>query len=378
MQEAVKKIRKEFGPDAVILDSKPVRGKGLRGLFKKNVEVVAAYEPRREVAASMQPPPPPPTMAAADKGSLKPAAEAPASDVDVRIEPLSAQIESLKNMISDIAGRMRLSVRDNTKTLPPEIQEFYIALIECDVCEELAQELATLAHDVRCKKDIDLEAVMQQIVMDRLGEPVPIKVKKFEQTVLLFAGPTGAGKTTTLVKLAGRLALDDNLRVGLVNMDTYRVGAMEHMRIYSDIMDIPLRTAYNSRELKTAVESLSDRDVILIDTAGKSVGDAAYRKELEDYIAAANVDEVFLVISVVTGPRVCKEIVRNYAFVPNYKLIVTKLDEVGAWGNILNIADYAKKPLSYITMGQNVPDDISQVDTEKLADNIIGRREVVL
>lgn len=378
MQEAVKKIRKEFGPDAVILDSKPVRGKGIRGLLRKNVEVVAAYEPRRDNATSAQTLAPPAASMTAVKAVSKPAGEATAPDIDARIEPLTAQIESLKNMVSDIAGRMRLSVRDNTKALPPEIQEFYNALIERDVCEELAQELATLAHDVRSKKDIDLDAVMQQIVMDRLGEPMPIKVKKFEQTVLLFAGPTGAGKTTTLVKLAGRLALDDNLRVGLVNMDTYRVGAMEHMRIYSDIMDIPLRTAYNARELKTAVESLSDRDVILIDTAGKSVGDAAYRKELEDYIAAANVDEVFLVLSVVTGTRVCKEIVRNYAFVPNYKLIVTKLDEVGAWGNILNIADYAKKPLSYITMGQNVPDDISQVDTEKLADNIIGRREVVL
>ncbi len=103
--------------------------------------------------------------------------------------------------------------------------------------------------------------------------------------------------------------------MGLINMDTYRVGAMEHMRIYSDIMDIPLKTAYNAKELKIAVEALADRDVILIDTAGKSPADAAYRKELEEYISAAHVDEVYLVISVATGSRVCKEIVRNYTFV---------------------------------------------------------------
>lgn len=367
MQEAIKKIRKDFGPDAVILDSKPVRGKGLTGFFKKKVEVVAAYEPKKEWPA-----PVPVSGAAPETGT--PAA----LDMDARIGPLTAQIESLKSIVSDISSKMRLATRENVMALPAEILDIYNALVERDVGEELAQELASLAHGVRSKKDIEVDSVAQQIVMDRLGEPVPIKVKRFEQTVLLFAGPTGAGKTTTLVKLAGRLALDQNLRVGLVNMDTYRVGAMEHMRIYSDIMDIPLRTAYNARELKLAVEALSDRDVILIDTAGKSVGDAAYRKELEEYIAVAHVDEVYLVISIVTGNRVCKEVVRSYSFIPNYKLIVTKLDEVGAWGNILNIADYAKKPLSYVTMGQNVPDDISQADTEKLADNIIGRREVVL
>lgn len=363
MQEAIKKIRKEFGPDAVILDSKHVRGKGIIGFLKKNVEVVAAYEPKK----ALQPVPKPEPVPTTENGKK-----------DDQIEPLKEQIESLKSIVSDISSRMRINTRDNALALPPEIRELYNMFVDRDVCEEIAHELVSLTHDVRSKKDLELNAVAQQIVMDRLGEPVPIKLKHFEQTVLLFAGPTGAGKTTTLVKLAGRLALDQNQKVGLVNMDTYRVGAMEHMRIYSDIMDIPLKTAYNARELKLAVEALSDRDVILIDTAGKSIGDAAYKKDLEDYIAAANVDEVYLVISVVTGSRVCKDIVRSYAFIPNYKLIVTKLDEVGAWGNILNIADYAKKPLSYITMGQNVPDDISQADTEKLAENIIGSREVVL
>lgn len=362
MQEAIKKIRKDFGPDAVILDSKHVRGKGIGGFLKKNVEVVAAYEPHKQ----------PPIVKPVQKTVLAPGGVENKSV----IEPLAEQIESLKGIVADISNRMRFN--DNALALPPEIMQLYSRLIEKDVCEDLAHELATLTHEIRSKKELELNDVALQIVMDRLGEPESIKLKKFEQTVLLFAGPTGAGKTTTLVKLAGRLTLDQNLKAGLINMDTYRVGAMEHMRIYSDIMDIPLKTAYNARELKTAVNALADRDVILIDTAGKSLNDASYSKELQDYISAADVDEVFLVISVVTGSRVCKDIIRNYSFIPNYKLIVTKLDEVGSWGNILNIADYAKRPLAYITMGQNVPDDISQVETEKLADNIIGSREVVL
>ncbi len=378
MQEAMKKIKKEFGPDAVILDSKTVRAKGIAGLFKKKIEVVAAYEPKRENEALPASAIPQNTKPVSS-GSVVPAPIAQTDvETDAKIGPLAAQVESLKGIVLDISNRIRNVGQDNISSMPPEIFGLYKDMLERDVTEDIAKDIAMLTHSVSLRQPVELTSVAQQLVIDRLGQPMPIKLKKFAQTVLLFAGPTGAGKTTSLVKLAGRLALDQNLSVGLVNMDTYRVGAMEHMRIYAEIMDIPLKTAYNAKDLKEAVDSMADRDIILIDTAGRSANDAAYRRELEEYITAAHVDEVYLVISIVTGSKVCKEILRNYAFIPNYKLIVTKLDEVGSWGNILNIADFAKRSLSYITMGQNVPDDISQVDPSKLADNIVGRREVVL
>jgi flagellar biosynthesis protein FlhF len=299
-------------------------------------------------------------------------------EADPTIAPLAAQIESLKGMVTDISNKIGTVSKEETSSLPSEVQGLYHQMMERDVNQDIAKEIALLTHGVSLKQSVEINTVAQQLVVDRLGEPMPIKLKKYAQTVLLFAGPTGAGKTTTLVKLAGRLALDQNLNIGLVNMDTYRVGAMEHMRIYAEIMNIPLKTAYNAKDLKEAVDEMADRDVILIDTAGRSSTDAAYRKELEEYISAAHVDEVYLVISVVTGNKVCKDIIRNYSFIQNYKLIITKLDEVGVWGNILNIADYAKKSLAYVTMGQDVPDDISQVNPAMLAQNIVGRREVTL
>jgi len=379
MQDAMKKIKKEFGPDAVILDSKTVRGKGISGLFKKNFEVVAAYEPRR----TFEPAPektetPPKAPAAQGPVQTKVAQAIDAPETDVKIAPLEAQIESLRGLVTDISNRIGAVSKDDTAPLPSEVQGLYMQMLDRDVNQDIAKEIALLTHGVSLKQSVEPSSIARQLVIDKLGEPAPIKMKKYAQTVLLFAGPTGAGKTTTLVKLAGRLALDQNLSIGLVNMDTYRVGAMEHMRIYAEIMDIPVKTAYNAKDLKEAVDEMADRDVILIDTAGRSATDAAYRKELEEYITAAHVDEVYLVISVVTGNKVCKDIIRNYAFIPNYKLIITKLDEVGVWGNILNITDYAKKSLSYITMGQDVPDDISQVNPAMLAENIVGRREVAL
>ncbi len=378
MQDAMKKIKKEFGPDAVILDSKTVRGKGIIGLFKKNFEVVAAYEPKRSFEPALSKTEAPKASASKSPAKVEDNETDKAPETDSKVAPLEAQIESLRGLVTDISNRIGTVSKDDTAPLPSEVQGLYLQMLDRDVNQDIAKEIALLTHGVSLKQCVELSSVAQQLVIDKLGEPMPIKIKKYAQTVLLFAGPTGAGKTTTLVKLAGRLALDQNLNIGLVNMDTYRVGAMEHMRIYAEIMDIPVRTAYNAKDLKEAVDEMADRDVILIDTAGKSSTDAAYRKELEEYIAAAHVDEVYLVISVVTASKVCKDIIRNYAFIPNYKLIITKLDEVGVWGNILNIADYAKKSLSYITMGQDVPDDISQVNPAMLAENIVGRREVAL
>lgn len=114
----------------------------------------------------------------------------------------------------------------------------------------------------------------------------------------------------------------------------------------------------------------------MIDTAGKSSGDEVYKKELELYMKACHVDEVFLVLSIVTGYKACKDVISNFSAIHDFKLIITKLDEVNVWGNILNIADYAKKPISYVTSGQNVPEDISETDLQKIAENIIG--EVLL
>lgn len=374
MQEAVQKIKKEFGPDAVILDSKTVRAKGLAGLFKKKIEVVAAFEPRRDAETAMSAPPPKP---AAEKKSVAAAAApmAPKAD-DIQIEPLAAQIESLKGMVADITNRIRSAAKDPAATVPLEAMGLYADLVERDVNDDIARDIAITAHGVSARQSVPPETVAQQIVADRLGQPMPIKIKRYKQTVLLFAGPTGAGKTTTLVKLAGRLALEQNLSIGLVNMDTYRVGAMEHMRIYADIMDIPLKTAYTAAELEDAVASMADRDVVLIDTAGQNASSPDYQKDLEAFIAASHADEVYLVISVATGSKVCRDILRHYAFIPDYKLIVTKLDEVSAWGNILNIAAYSKKPFAYVTTGQNVPDDISEADPCGLAGNIVPAAEV--
>ncbi len=502
MKEAIKKIREDFGPDAVILDSNPIRSKGLGGLFKQEVEVVAAYDPTvsrqlepasqtvqksaessrtktekplrmvhpaaakyaaaarlepghsaeaaepamptqlepvifpaleipeylkpllesvQETERVLQPVPRPEPEYAPEPESIPEPVRRPDSEYILEIvrrpqpeyapepqpgpepiyrqeeeqpvkqaqssalvqfetekDPLSDQIASLKDAVQDFTQRISLMTKDTALTLPPDILNLYRNLIERDIPEDMARELAVQTQMAQSRRQVKAETAAQQIIMDRLGETAPIKLKAYRQNVLFFVGPTGAGKTTTLVKLAGMLAIEHKLRVGVVNMDTYRIGAMEHMRIYTDIMNIPLQTAYSAAELSQALAALADRDVVLVDTAGKSTGDDGYRQEITECMKAAKADEVFLVLSVAMGHRASREIIRNYAFLSDYKLIITKLDEVSAWGNVLYIREMAGKPLAYMAVGQNVPDDIRPADTKRLADNIVGKKVSVV
>lgn len=415
MQEAIKKIRKDFGPDAVILDSKMIRSKGVSGLFKKKqVEVVAAFEPNKSKAIDVEKSEyrqEPQDVVKTYNKPVLPELRTPEFALEQQvqkqqlvrpmpvnntngsnavsesidhvqdegmIESLRTELTELKSTVQDFTNRIRIADRDITLTFTPEVLQLYNKLVDCDIHEDIAKQIAAQSQEICEKRTAEAAAVAQEIVVDKLGEPAPLRPKQFKQNVILFAGPTGAGKTTTLVKLAGMLTFDQGLSVGLINMDTYRVGAIEHIKIYSEIMNIPMLTAYNAQELAEAVHKLEDKDVVLIDTAGKSARDVTYKQDLEAYLDAIDVDEVFVVISIVTGNKTCKEVIDHYSFIDKYKLIITKLDEVGGWGNAVNIKDYSGKPISYVTMGQEVPSDISLIDPRKLADNIVLGQEVIL
>lgn len=362
MQEALRRISEEMGPDAVILEQKFVRSKGIAGLFKKKtVQVVAAYDPRRpkeqkgEKAGGQPKEPPAPQNGGVAFGTEQ-----------VR------QLLEIKELVRELSEKTRAAETEPEPAYSPEVQSLYETLVGRDVNEELSKEIADKTQAIMEQKGMEAKAVARQLILDRLGEPYPLKLKKFEQNVLLFAGPTGAGKTTTVAKLAGMLKFRENLKVGLINTDTYRVGAMEHIRIFAGIMNIPLVMAYGGDDVANAIKDMADCDVVLIDTAGKSARDEEYQKELGRLIRKTGADEVFLVLSVATGAKACRELIRNYSFIQDYKLIITKLDEVEFPGNVLNIAEFSKKRLAFVTVGQNVPEDIRKADTEQLAGSIAG------
>ena len=362
----MEKIRKDLGPDAVILSSRHIRNKGISGLFKKKLlEVVVAYEPSVHKSLRIETPERP------KPAETEQLIKTPAEKLE-NIDALNNKISALQDVVKDFAEKITIADKENGSKLSPEVSAFYERMISRDVNEELAKKIAMDTQDVTNKMSVNPYMVIEQLILEALGDPSQIKLKKFKTNVIMLLGSTGVGKTTTLVKLAGLYTLGYGLKVGLINTDTYRIAATEQIKTYSDIMDIPLVTVYSPDELTEALKTMQDRDVVLIDTAGKSSSDEVYKQEISTLVQKSGADEVLLTLSVVTGFHACKEIISNYSFLQDYKIIITKMDEVSAWGNVLNIVSFAGKPLTYLTIGQSVPDDIEQADMQKITNNILG------
>ena len=199
-----------------------------------------------------------------------------------------------------------------------------------------------------------------------------MEIKENGARTALFLGPTGVGKTTTLAKLAAIYSIQHQKNVGLITADTYRIGAVDQLKIYAQILGVPLSIIYNPNELPDAINYHSDKDIILIDTAGRSIKHNDLEKEISELLTYGRIDEIYLVLGSNVSYKGCIDIINSYRFLPDYKLIFTKLDEINSYGILLNCCMLAQKPLSYLTTGQNVPDDIEIAEPEKIKNLLIG------
>jgi flagellar biosynthesis protein FlhF len=220
-----------------------------------------------------------------------------------------------------------------------------------------------------------------QFVREKLAEQLEkllptsgpiVRTKSVGPHVVALIGPTGVGKTTTLAKLAANLKLREKHRVGLITLDTYRIAAVDQLKKYADIIGSPLRVVGNIEDLKDAIAQMSDCDFVLIDTAGRSPNDALKLNELKGLLDSIKPDEVHLVISS-TASQACVELaVTKFSDVRVDKIIFTKIDEAAHVGTVLNVVRKVNKQLSYITTGQDVPDDIEVGRGRRLAQLILG------
>jgi len=190
--------------------------------------------------------------------------------------------------------------------------------------------------------------------------------------VAIFIGPTGVGKTTTLAKIAAEYSLNSNKNVALITADTYRIAAVDQLKTYAEIMGMPLSVIYSPGEVKDILEKYNDKDLVLIDTAGRSSKNKVQFDELDELLKMSGADEVYLLISATTSIRNSMEILKSYSFLKDYKLIFTKIDETSAMGTILNVSFITGKKLSYITNGQSVPDDIEVASIDSIVKNLLG------
>ena len=373
MQKAMDQIIRELGSDAVILSSRKVREKGFKNLFKRKIlEVMVAYDPGL-VPGAKQPETPAPLMRVPD---ISEEALRAAEISKEQFDRLDRRIDELSEVLSDFVAKFAFIKRDVTYDYPKDVEELFCQLIEGQVREELAHIIAREADAIMQKQpDTSAVEVMEQVLTERLGTPSPIMPKKFKRKLVLMLGPTGVGKTTSIVKLAADFAINQKKKVGIINTDTYRIAAQEQLRTYADILNIPLSIVYDMDEIVGEIEAMNDREVIFIDTAGKKPGDSQHTQEVGRIIELCDPEDILLCVPASVNFAALKEIVDSYDYLPSYKLLVTKLDETKYRGMILNLRWYAKRDLSYFTTGQNVPDDIEKIDIELLAREILGQKK---
>lgn len=367
MHEALALVRRELGPDAAVLHTREVRNGRLFGLMpgRRQIEVTAS--------ADVNVPSRLPPRGRMD-GPAPPAATRPPSQAGPELsEMVQGQLTDLQDMVKQLCGR---SQRDRRQDLPEELFRLFTELLDAELSQEDARELVerirTEAPGVELSDPVLLKARIGRMLEAEVRVTGPISVTPGRRRLVALVGPTGVGKTTTIAKLAANYRLRQKRRVGLITVDTYRIAAVEQLRTYADIIDLPMQVVSTPREIREAVRRMDDLELVLMDTAGRSPKDEVKIQELKAFLTEAAADEVHLVLSCVAGQRALEQTAGRFAAVGTTALVLTKLDEATGLGNVLPVLRSAKLPLSYLTNGQNVPDDIETADGHRLSRLILG------
>lgn len=423
MREALLQVKEEMGPEALILRTQKIRGgllgggerwevtAGLEDRFFEKPEPVTASQPAYGPGSRAQSPPTTTRMPAFQGGSQSPTGSVPTWQPDPqpaapahgrdataisRDELLALQngIESVRKaaeaptqaiaLVREEMGQLRSVVSllaDHWKdqavlpvsapTLP-----FYQRMLAADVAEDLAREVCEEAgrqlheagtEDPAAARTFVLAALVRRLPCDPLRFPRGQKTR-----VVLFAGPTGVGKTTTLMKLAVRHARVDGLRVGILGCDAYRIGAQEQIATFCDVAGIPLRVVFTDSDLESALADLSDCDVVLVDTAGRSPANQVHFLELSTLIERVKPTDLVLVQSATTRLRDMTGSVRAYRDLGPTRLVFTKIDETESHGAICTLASRERIPVAALCFGQDIPDHIGDAAPAELARMVLG------
>lgn len=397
MADALAQVKNQLGTQAVILHTRTFKRRHWWGLRQRNVvEITAGHgmnvpsrQVRRPAPVSVAPldrpvqslarqtvPAGAPVSVGAGATMVERSRElmqTPAANHAVMIG-ISQEMTALKTMVNDLLKQHR---HQRTPSIPEELLDYYQKLIDNQVAEEIASEvIKTLHRDLRPEMLQQPEYVRQKLA-DQIEKLIPssgpINRKKLVGPhVVALIGPTGVGKTTTLAKLGANLKLRERKRVGLITIDTYRIAAVDQLRKYADIIGSPLRAVNTPEDLRTAIADMSDCDYVLVDTTGRSPNDTLKINELKAFLKAAQADEVHLVLSS-TSSQACVELAMSrFVEVGVDRVLFTKLDEAAHLGVVLNVIWKLNKSLSYVTAGQDVPDDIEVGTGRRLAQLILG------
>lgn len=398
--EAILLAKEELGSEAIVMNIKTIKPRGFYKLVRKPlVEITAAvddnvtYNNKEDrIITEIQK-----LNLQAEKETLsqeeKPAPNPFINNPNIIIEEETPKkeesaIEQKLNDLQQLLEKQMKPAEPEEKTEKPEenleenskniacVQLIYNQLINNEVDEKYANQIiGEIERNIQSDTSVDnvLSSVYQKIIL-KLGQTKIIEVKDNQPRFIFFIGPTGVGKTTTIAKIASTLAIKQKAKIALITSDTYRIAAVEQLKTYANILRIPIRVVYNSSDLQEIYEELSQFDVVLIDTAGRSHQNLEQRQDILDLIEVIPKEEreIYLVLSATTKYKDLVKITEAYGEFIDFNLIFTKLDETDCIGNIFNLKMLTGAPLSYTTWGQNVPDDIGKINPQNVAKKLLG------
>ncbi|NOX36581.1 MAG: flagellar biosynthesis protein FlhF [Calditrichaeota bacterium] len=404
-QEAFEQMKNELGPEAIILNSRKIKNGGKLDFWggKEYYEITAGLDsvsPRngrlRGMANTTE------SSAATGKATYANAKgarldtlvqDSPKNGNGTRpadfdfaaweaerkkiLEQLSNIVE-LRDEISDIKKTLN-QVADFLKysrmpALPELFKEMLKKLVDNEVHEDLAKAIVQTVYSHTHMTDYGKREVVTRNLLNLLGKMIKIAqpLDKIKRTpyVIALVGPTGVGKTTTIAKIAANLKLFFNRRVALISADTYRIAAIEQLQTFANIANIPMSVAYSPQEIREAIYKYKDKEIILIDTVGRSQKHDQHLRDLQKFVDAANPDEVHLVLSLTASLKTMLDVVKRFQLLRPNRFIFSKLDESIHTGNIINILYKHQLPVSFLTTGQTVPNDIVPADRTLLSNLI--------
>ena len=388
--EAVEAAKRELGEGVVVMNVKNVKKKGFLAFLKPPlVEVTVALEEESEKY----------TAAVSAINSVIASSQSREAEQDKRVvsAPAETAVKKESSAIEEKLDSLQLLLeqqlqkpeedkeeKEGKAEAPKEETEtdkfmklLHRTMLDNEVDEKYASEIIEEIGELNKPNlpfDYALANIYQKMIL-KFGKPNGITPARNGIKLVFFIGPTGVGKTTTIAKIASKFRVDEKKKVALLTADTYRIAAAEQLRTYANILEVPFRVIYTVEELEKAMEDFRDYDYLLVDTAGHSHQNATQKDNMSEFIHSIDdkvEKEVYLVLSATTKYRDLISIADSYKEMADYKLIFTKLDETTTLGNLMNLRLYTGASLSYVTYGQNVPDDIEDFNPQKTVKRLLG------